>query len=153
VEDRIAGPYRVSVWSDPDIGIGTFHVILDAPENKDPSTRPTVRIGVRPVSGRLQESIHEAAPKQVRRGVRYYAEIPLDRGELWSVRITLDGPLGSGEVGAEVEATPEGTIGPVGLLIYLIPFVAAGILWWKAVAGRRARRGPNRRLARPDPKS
>ncbi|HYX26235.1 MAG TPA: hypothetical protein VFC23_18930 [Thermoanaerobaculia bacterium] len=135
--DRPVGPYVVSVWTDPDIGTGTFYVILDAPKGKRLSVQPRVRIGVRPVSGRLPEALYEAEAQPVRHGARYYAAVPFDRGEMWHVRCLLDGSAGGGELRADVEATPDGTLGPLGSLIYLVPFLGVGGLWLKAVLYRR----------------
>ncbi|HEV2855504.1 MAG TPA: hypothetical protein VHC97_22115 [Thermoanaerobaculia bacterium] len=128
VEDQRAGPYAVSVWADPDVGTGTFFVILDPP------ARARVRIGLQPVSGRLPEKIYEAQPS----GDRYFASAPLDKAEMWRVRALLDGPEGGGELKAEVEATPDGTLGPWASLIYLLPFAGVGFLWLKAAMRRRS---------------
>jgi hypothetical protein len=136
--DRPVGPYLASVWTDPDIGIGTFFVVLEPP--KDGGALPvgtTVRIGVRPVSGRLPEAIYAAEPQKVSYGERYFAQVPFDRGEMWKVHVTIAGPRGGGELAAEVEATPDGTIGPISLVVYSFPFLAVGFLWWKATVRRR----------------
>ena len=135
--DRRVGPYVASVWTDPDIGIGTFFVVLEAPKGRRLPARTAVRIGVAPVSGRLPEALHEAAAQPVRHGARYYAEVPLDQGGMWRVRVLLDGPEGGGELAAEVEATPDGTIGPVASVLYLLPFLAVGWIWLKAALRRR----------------
>jgi len=135
--DRPVGPYVASVWTDPDIGTGTFYVILEAPKGKGLPDHTRVRIGVRPVSGRLPEAVYDAEAQPVRHGARYYAAIPLDKGEMWHVRCLLDGPQGGGELKADVEATPDGTLGPLGSLIYLVPFLGVGGLWLKAVMVRR----------------
>lgn len=134
--DRRTGPYTVSVWTDPDIGTATFFVVLEAPEDRRPPPA-RVRVGVQPVSGRRAEAVFEAAPQPVRRGARYFAAVPLDRGGMWRVRVSLDGPQGRGLLTAEVEATPDGTIGPIGLVVYAVPFLAVGFLWLKAVLRRR----------------
>ncbi|HEV7510010.1 MAG TPA: hypothetical protein VGS07_34375 [Thermoanaerobaculia bacterium] len=135
--DRPVGPYLVSVWTDPDIGTGTFYVILDAPAGKRLVNPTRVRIGVRPVSGRLPEVLYDAEAQSVRHGARYYTTAQFDRGEMWHVRCLLDGPQGGGELKADVEATPDGTLGPLGSLIYLVPFLGVGGLWLKAVLFRR----------------
>lgn len=129
VEDQRAGPYTVSVWTDPDVGTGTFFVILEPP-----AKAARVRIGLQPVSGRLPEKIHEAEPS----GGRYFTTAPLDKAEMWRVRLLLDGPAGHGELKAEVEATPDGTLGPWASLVYLLPFVGVGLLWLKAAMRRRS---------------
>ena len=134
LEDRRAGPYTASVWTDPDIGTGTFYVVL-AKERPPAGTR--VWIGVRPLSTRRAEAVFEATPQPVRTGARYFAAVPLDRGGMWRVQVRLDGPAGAGMLAAEVEATPDGTIGPIGLAVYLVPFLAVGLLWLKAALRRR----------------
>src|SRR5690606_11844019 len=96
-----------------------------------------VEVGVRPVSGRLAEAVYAAEAQDVRYGARYYAEVTFDQGELWHVRVRIDGPGGGGTLEAEVEATPDGTIGPIGLVLYLLPFLAVGFLWLKAYLRRR----------------
>src|SRR6476659_3503198 len=78
--DQTAGPYVVSVWTDPDIGTGTFFVILEAPEGKRLPARTRVRIGIRPVSGRLPEVLYETAAQPVRQGARYFTEARFDQG-------------------------------------------------------------------------
>jgi hypothetical protein len=140
IVDRQLGPYVVSVWTDPDIGIGTFFVVLQAPNGArlPPVTR--VRISVRPISGRLAEVQYDATPQRVRRGARYLARVEFDRGEWWEVRIVIEGPDGGGELEARVQATPAGDIGPIGLVIYALPFVAVGALWLRAVLARRSAR-------------
>lgn len=137
--DRPAGPYVASVWSDPDIGTGTFFVVLEAPAGKSLPARTRVRIGVQPVSGRLAETVYDAGLQRGRQEGHYFTEAHFDRGEMWKVRVLLDGSEGSGELAAEVEATPAGTIGPIALLIYPLPFLAIGFLWWKAALRRRGR--------------
>ena len=141
--DRPVGPYRASVWTDPDIGTGTFFVVLEPPKGAEdrPLPRPSaVRIAVRPASGRLTEAVYTAQPQKVSYGERYFAAVPFDRGEMWRVRVEIRSPQGGGDLSAEVEATPDGTIGPIGLLVYAFPFLALGFLWWKAA--RRRGRGP-----------
>ena len=97
-----------------------------------------MRIGVQPVSGRLPEVLYTAEDQSTRQGTRYFTEVGFDRQEMWKVRILLDGSDGSGELTAEVEPTPDGTIGPIALLIYPLPFLAVGFLWLKAALRRRA---------------
>jgi hypothetical protein len=139
VMDRRIGPYLVSVWTDPDIGTGTVFVVLEPPEGRSLPAGTSVRVGVRPVSERLAEVVYQAEPQPVRHGARHFAEVRFDRGGMWRLRVVLDGVEGGGEVAVEVEATPDGTIGPVGLLVYPLPFLAVGFLWWKAALRRRRR--------------
>ena len=135
--DRPAGPYVVSVWADPNIGTGTFFVILETPKGKRLPAGTRVRVGVRPVSGRLPEVLYETEAQSVRRGARYFTSVQFDQGGIWHVRCLIDGSEGGGELTADVEATPAGVLGPLGSLIYLVPFLGVGGLWLKAVLFRR----------------
>lgn len=140
--DQRVGPYVASVWTDPDIGTGTFFVVLEPPEGRSLPAGTKVRIGVQPVSRRLVEAVYDAAPQPVRFGERHYAEVPFDQGGTWRVRVLLDGPAGGGELRSEVEPTPDGTLGPIDLVIYALPFLAIGVLWLKAaLRSRRPRVG------------
>ena len=140
IVDHEIGPYLVSVWTDPDIGIGTFFVVFD-PNPKHQGRYPTdihsVKVGVKPTSGRLEEAMYDATPQRARNGARYMSEVEFDQGEMWKVRIVIDGNGWGGELNSEVEATPDGSIGPIVILIYAIPFVLVGILWVRAIMVRR----------------
>lgn len=136
--DQVVGPYLVSVWTDPDIGIGTFFVLMSPRVEGTELVPPTsVRVGVTPVSGRLPEAMYGARRERTRTGARYMAEVEFDQGEFWDVRVVIESPAGGGELDATVEATPDGSIGPIGLLVYAFPFALVGFLWWRAAAARR----------------
>jgi hypothetical protein len=146
--DQKAGPYIVSIWADPDVGVGTFYIMLDAPPGGSVPAAVAVEVGVRPVSGRLPEARHPARRQELRQGVQYYAEVPFDAEERWRVRVSVRGSPGEGEVVTEVEVTPPG-FGPLDLLLYLAPFVAIGVLWLRAAL--RQRRPPARRAISHQP--
>jgi hypothetical protein len=141
VVDAPMGADLVSVWTDPDIGGGTVFVVIDGPGRNGVRPPDAVHVAVQPVSGRLAEVVQPAEAQPVRRGARFYAEVPLDRGEWWAVRVTVDGPDGRGEVTAEVEATPDGSIGPIGLVVYAIPFMLVAALWIRVTLVRRPGHG------------
>jgi hypothetical protein len=136
--DQRAGPYVVSVWTDPDIGIGTFFVILETPKGAALPAGTRVQVGVQPVTKRLREAVYEARLQPASSGApRYFTQVPFDRGEMWRIRILVNGGAGGGILAAEVEATPEGSLGRIDLLLYLLPFLGIGFLWLKAVLRRR----------------
>lgn len=136
--DQRAGPYIVSVWTDPDIGIGTFFVILETPKGSALPAGTRVQVGVQPVTKRLGEAVYEARLQPASSGSpRYFTEVPFDRGEMWRIRILVNGAAGGGTLATEVEATPAGSLGRIDLLIYLLPFLGIGFLWLKAVLRRR----------------
>ena len=140
--DQKVGPYVASVWSDPDIGTATFFVVLDAPKGHKLPAQTSVRIGVQPLNHRLPEVFYDAEPQPVDEGARYMAKIQFDKGEMWHVRTVLSGSEGGGEMNTQVEATPDGILGPLGSLVYAFPFLAVGFLWIKAVLRKRAAPAP-----------
>ena len=144
VVDRVAGPYLISVWGDPDVGVGTFFVILEAPEGGRLPETKGVELTVQPASGRLAEAVYSAVRDGATERVQYKAEVPFDREELWRLQIIVQSPQGNAEVVTDVEVTPPG-YGRWDLLIYLFPFVAIGLLWIRAVLrGRNRKRAANR---------
>jgi hypothetical protein len=131
VVDRPVGPWKVSVWTDPDIGTGVVFVI---PEGT--STPEAVRVSAQPVDRSLPEAFYEAERQGRPEDVRYFTRVKFDHGGMWRLRATLDG----GSVEAEVEATPDGVLGPWEIGLYALPFLAVGFLWGKAVLRRRSLR-------------
>ncbi|HEY3787451.1 MAG TPA: hypothetical protein VGL71_01295, partial [Urbifossiella sp.] len=120
VMDQRAGPYIVSIWTDPDVGTGTFFVILAPAPGTTLPDELNVRVCVAPTSGRLAEACYDASRQNLRDQMQYFAEVEFDRQELWRVRVNVEGAGGSEEVLAEVEATPPG-YGRWDLLIYSFP--------------------------------
>lgn len=137
VVDHEIGSMLVSIWTDPDIGTGTFFVVIERAGDAELPGDIRVQVGVRPQSGRLDEALYEAAPQQVRYGARYYAEVEFDQGEWWDVRVIIESRAGRGVITSEVEATPDGALGPFSLVLFLLPFVAVGFLWLKAALAKR----------------
>src|SRR5262249_43387051 len=144
VMDRRAGPYIISVWTDPDVGVekGKFFVILEPAPGTNLPDELDVQVCVRPTSGRLEEVCYSGTRQDLHDRVQYYAEVDFDQQEMWKVRVRVKGAGGTGEVTTEVEATPPG-YGAWDLLIYGFPFVLFGMLWLYAALRRRAARASN----------
>ena len=138
--DKKVDPYVISVWTDPDVGTGLFFVILSGTEL--PSDLH-VQIGVQPVTGRLPEAFYNAEREQVQGQVQYRAEVQFDAEELWQVRVRLESARGNAETIATVEVTPPG-YGRWDLLVYLMPFLAVGILWAIAMIRKTRRQRSSR---------
>jgi hypothetical protein len=138
--DQRVGPYVASVWTDPDIGTGTFFVVLEAPKGGSLPAKAAVRIGVQPVTKRLPEVLYKAEPQPVQEGARYFTKVKFDKGGMWHTRILIDGS----ELKADVEPTPDGIIGPFASLVYALPFLGIGFLWIKAALRRRSPRQASR---------
>ena len=144
VVDRPTGPVLLSVWADPDVGIGTYHVYLE-PLGAD---RPlpddcAIRISVQPVTGRLPERGYDAEPLRIGRSRHHHrAEVEFDAEGEWLTRIAVRCGAEEAEAEKVVEVTPPG-LGPIwDFTLYLFPFAAVAILIVRAlVAGRRRPRG------------
>lgn len=131
--DRPVGPYTVDLWGDPDVGTGTFFILVDgAPQEEGVAAR----LEVRPSSGRRPWAAHEALREPARRGLRFVGLTAFDAEERWDVRVVLTGPRGAGEAEAAVEVTPP-DLGRAGLWFFALPFLGVGALWAKALLSRR----------------
>jgi len=141
IEDRRVGPCIVALWTHPDVGTGTFFVILDPPPGGKVPGDLKVEIGVQPVSGRLPEVRYTAQLDDVRGQVQYKASVYFDADEMWRVRLLLHSSAGDGEATATVEATPPG-LGRWDLLWFAAPFIGVGFLWFQVARRRRWRGKP-----------
>ncbi len=129
--DKNLGPYVVSVWADPDVGTGNFFIVPELPQGGALPNDVKVEVCVRPASGRLNEACYTAVREHLRDRVQYQIGVPFDVQENWQVRLVLQSSLGKAEANANVEVTPPG-LGRWELLLYLLPFIAAGFLWLMA---------------------
>ena len=145
IENRKMAGCTISLWTHPDIGTGTFFVLVDPiPGGKIPDGL-TVGIGIQPESGRLAEVIYPAVRQDSRGQVEYFASAQFDRDEFYRVRLILRGSQGTEEALSRVEATPPG-YGKWDLLLFLLPFLAVGFLWFRGFARRRRYKNKNRSL-------
>jgi hypothetical protein len=145
VSDRVSGPYVVSIWTDPDstddgTPEGKFWVLL-APADKTRSLpgNTSVRVAVYPSDRPGRRQTARAAPVDGRES-RQFAALVMDHEGRFGVEVTIDGPLGSAEVGATVEATYDLRPPPVMVAIYALPFVLMGLLWARVLLRRRRAR-------------
>jgi hypothetical protein len=138
IVDQQVGPWIVSVWTDPDVGTGTFFVIPSAPPGTTVPDDLKVQVSVQPVSGRLPETTYQSEREALRDHVQFKSVVQFDAQEMWRVRVRLSSAQGEGEAVATVEATPPG-LGRWDLLVYLLPFLAIGFLWLVAFVRKRQR--------------
>ncbi|HJP92484.1 MAG TPA: hypothetical protein VJ875_11040 [Pyrinomonadaceae bacterium] len=131
VVDQQVGPCVISVWTDPDIGKGSFFVITQAAPND-----LTVQLAVQPTSGRLPEATYSAIRENLSGQVQYKTMVNFDVQEQWRIRVKLSSSKGIGETTAFVEPTPPG-FGRWDVLLYFLPFLAIGFLWLRAFAAKR----------------
>jgi hypothetical protein len=146
IENRRMAGCVVALWTHPDIGTGTFFVLVDPiPGGKIPDDLK-VEIGIQPESGRLAEVLYPAVREDSRGQVEYNASAQFDRDEFYRVRLVLRSSQGTEEAVSRVEATPPG-YGRWDLLIYLLPFLAVAFLWLRGMSRRRRYKKQEQELA------
>jgi hypothetical protein len=142
VSDQAAGPYVVSLWTDPDTtddgtAGGQFWLMV-APAAAgavlDAATRGTVVM--RPLDRPGAEQTGQTAPVDGDVS-RQFVALVMDHEGRFGVRVSVDGPLGTASFEAEVEGTYDARPAPGMLLRYLAPFVLVGGLWMRAMHRRR----------------
>jgi hypothetical protein len=156
VSDRLAGPYRLSIWTDPDAtddgsAGGQFWVRVTSERTRLPNgTR--VSVAVRPLERAGHELTAQAIP--VRGDItNQFAALVMDHEGRFAVRVTIAGPLGDAGAEAQVDATYNLRPAPVMVMLYAAPFLIVGILWGALlVRRRRTFRGPSNRRPAVDPR-
>lgn len=139
MENRKIGPMKVDVWSNPDVGIGSFFVIINPPPGSSVPSDMKVQVIVQPVSKRLPEATYNAWREKLRDRVEFKADVPFDKEEMWKIRILLASKEVTGETGTEVMVTPT-LLGRLNLLLFALPFLLIGFLWFKAMQAKKRRR-------------
>jgi hypothetical protein len=145
VSDRIAGPYLVSVWTDPDAtddgtAGGQFWVTLAPADGREaPLAGTTARVTIRPLSRTGPERTTSAEP--VRGDVtNQFAALVMDHEGPFAVRVVVKGSLGSATIDTQTDATYDLRPPAYMLAWYLMPFIVAGVLWTRLLLRRRAKR-------------
>ena len=141
VSDQVAGPYLVSIWTDPDTTDdgspgGQFWVRIHLPDGAAPApeTRATVSIS----AADRAASAQTASASPVRGDVtNQFAGLFMDHEGRFEVRITIDGPRGKATVNSAVDATYDLRPPRWLFLLYLAPFVLVGLLWGRLIIRRR----------------
>jgi hypothetical protein len=136
ITDQRVGPYVISLWTHPDLGTGTFFIMIDPLPGGTVAKDLKVQIGVQPASGRLAEAVYSAWLEDLRGQVEYKTEVQFDQQENWKIRLILTSSAGGGEAVSQVVPTPAG-FGRWDLLLFLLPFLGVGFLWAKAITKRR----------------
>jgi hypothetical protein len=149
VSNQVAGGYDVSIWTDPDATDtgkpgGQFWVVLQprgSTADVPAATEVTVAIQAQDRPG-APEQHAKAAPEDGHPG-RQFAVLLMDHEGPFAVRVGVDGPLGHAEVTSRVDATYDLRPPPALFFVYLLPFVAIGLIWMRVLWKRRTlRRSP-----------
>ena len=142
VSNHLSGPYSISVWTDPDTTDdgkpgGQFWVTLEATDNLKTVPAGTIAsVSIRPLDRSGDASEGQAAPV-AGDASRQFVALVLDHEGRFAVKVTVDGPAGRGQVEGEVSATYDLRPPPGFIVLYLLPFVALGVLWAKVLQRRR----------------
>lgn len=151
MQNRKVGPFTVEVWSNPDVGTGSFFVVVDPPKGASVPADMKVQVAVQPVSKRLAEATYGAWREKLKDRVEFKTIVPFDKEEMWHVRVLLASSTAGGEADTDVSVTPT-LLGRWDLLIFLLPFLGIALLWFKAVRVKRSRRkGTRIKNAQPPP--
>src|SRR5271155_2035016 len=145
IENQKIGPCVIALWTHPDIGTGTFFVLVDPIAGGKVPDDLKVEIGIQPESGRLAEVLYPAVREDSRGQVEYKLSAQFDRDEFYRVRLILRSSQRTEEALSRVEATPPG-YGRWDLLLYLLPFLAVAFLWFRGMSRRRRYKNKNRSL-------
>jgi hypothetical protein len=147
MQNRKIGSLTVTVWSNPDVGTGSFYIIVDPPKGASVPSDMKVRVAVQPISGRLPEKSYGAWRERLFDRVEFKTMVPFDKEETWRIRVLISSAQVSGETDADVPVTPT-LLGRWNLLLFLLPFLGIGFLWYKAVSTKlEKRRRAQRRKA------
>src|SRR5690606_38041609 len=116
---------------------GQFWVLLRQPNGDDPpaGTIPTVSITPADRQGPTRSVRGAPVDDEIS---RQFAALVMDHEGRFDVRVAIDGPLGPATVTAAVAATYDARPPPTMLVLYLLPFVLVGFLWFRLLMRRRA---------------
>ena len=139
LSDRRAGPYNLSIWTDPDAtddgsAAGQFWVRLKAQGPIPDDTR--VMLAIRPLDREGRELAAEAVPVRGDRTNQFVALV-MDHEGPFAVRVRVTGALGAATAEAETNATYDLRPAPFAVVVYAVPFVLAGALWGAMIMRRR----------------
>lgn len=143
VSDRQAGPYLISVWTDPDTTDdgspgGQFWVMMSVNGSATPLPETTsATVTAVPVGRPGITRTGHASPVNGRVTTQF-AGLVLDAEGRFQIHVAIDGPLGRAEVQSEVDATYDLRPSPLSMLVYLMPFLLIGGLWTRLLLRRRA---------------
>ena len=139
MENRKVGPMTITVWSNPDVGSGSFFVIIDPPKGTTVPGDMKVQVAVQPLSDRLPERAYGAWREKLLDRVEFKTDVPFDKEETWKIRVLISSSQVTGEADTQVEVTPA-LLGRWDLLLFLLPFLGVGFLWYKAVRTKLKKR-------------
>jgi hypothetical protein len=147
ISDRVAGPYQISVWADPDATdngspAGQFWVMLRLADGSVLPPETHVLITIRPTD---RPASQQSGRTTALNGdmSRQFVALLMDHEGPFAMQATISGPRGSAVVDAAVEATYDLRPARWLLALYVMPFLAVGFLWLKLLISRRRKSSPS----------
>lgn len=141
VNDRVVGPYSVSVWTDPDAtddqtAAGKFWVTVQ-PAARGIALPESTQVGVSVTpldrAGPQRSATAERINGDVR---RQFAALLMDHEGRYRVHVTIDGALGASNVDADTDATYDLRPRPILTVLFIAPFLLVGFVWGKLLIKR-----------------
>jgi hypothetical protein len=146
VSDQIVGAYRVSIWTDPDAtndgaAAGKFWVMLQpaSGQSRRVPAGTHVEVTIKPLDRANGELTGRAAPVNGDAG-RQFVALLMDHEGRFSVRVNVTGPLADVRLETTADATYDLRPQPILTIVFILPFVLAGIVWGKLLIRRRIHR-------------
>jgi len=137
LEHKQVGRFIISLWTHPDLGTGTFFVIVDPAPGTTLPNDLKARVAVQPETGRLPERSYDMWRDPVRDQVQFDNNVvEFDQQEYWRVRLILESSAGGGEILSRVEPTPTG-LGKWDLALYTLPFAFIAYMWHRGISRRK----------------
>lgn len=147
LSDRVTGPYRISVWTDPDAtddgsAAGQFWVMVSPVDGSELPSDTYAIVTIRPVD--RAGPTRTARTSSVNGDIgRQFAALLMDHEGPYLAEVRIAGSRGAAEVEVEAQVDATYDLRPARwlLALYVMPFLAVGFLWGKLLlARRRARR-------------
>ncbi|HVQ12167.1 MAG TPA: hypothetical protein VMS40_01190 [Vicinamibacterales bacterium] len=142
VSNQLLGRYRISVWTDPDTtddgsAGGQFWVMID-PARADDAVGLDVQavVTIRPLDREGAPLMARAAPVN-QDSSRQFATLVMDHEGRFAVHVDVESASGRVSVDSDVQATYDLRPSRFMLVIYLLPFLLAGVLWTTLLVRRR----------------
>jgi hypothetical protein len=152
VTDRAAGPYTVSIWTDPDTTNdgapgGQFWIVLS---RRSTGAAPVTRVTVTAAPGAATGATRSVdATVSARDGNTYFGALVLDREGPYRIEVDVSGPQGHVTVRTTVDATYDLRPSPFVAVLYLLPFLLIGALWIRRLVKRPRPRASGGRTSPP----
>ena len=139
VTDEHLGSWTVSAWIQTHVGIAKVFVHVYSADGKPLPDELKVEFGVRSNNAGSHETFYYAECDRCEAG-QYQADIPFEASESNQLKIRIKSSQGSYEIVRYVGSSPPGPA--AWQLLYLLPFLAVGGLWFRVNRLRRAGRKP-----------